>query len=235
MEGASNAFDDIANKYFERHFANSMISSTWNILFAPSFELLAHRFSYGIQFLRFGQANFHSCIAFIYRHFIYADYRILFEWPFYYIVTRFHRDKTPSFIRQKEKEKKEHSSPIRYTPFAVLFAARYFVYHVHINFCISSIFMPYQMILAFHYNPYVCHRIEQMYIYVSNVCVCRSFLRPPTSRITLMSCMIFAIVFIFVMFVCVLAIQSRFNLNRILSGSLLLPMPLSPLSMLLIW
>lgn len=35
----------------------------------------------------------------------------------------------------------------------------------HINFCISSNFMPYQMILAFHYNPascvcaYVCLRI----------------------------------------------------------------------------
>lgn len=171
MKGAWNAFDDIANKYFERHFANSMISSTWNILFAPSFELLAHRFSYGIQFLRFGQAKCHSCIAFIYRHFIYADYRILFEWPFYYIATRFHRDKTPSFIRQKEREKKEHSSPIRYTPFAVLFAATYFVYHVHINFCISSIFMPYQMILAFHYNPYVCHRIEQMHMYPSYVCI----------------------------------------------------------------
>lgn len=37
-----------------------------------------------------------------------------------------------------------------------------------------------------------------------------------------------ASVFIFLMFVCVLAIQSRFNLNRILSGSLLLPSP-SPL------
>lgn len=31
----------------------------------------------------------------------------------------------------------------------------------------------------------------------------------------------------FLMFVCVLAIQSRFNLNRILSGSLLLPLPSS--------
>lgn len=111
MTGAWNAFDDIANKYFERHFANRKISSTWNILFAPSFELLAHRFSYGIQFLRFGQAKCHSCIAFIYRHFIYADYRILFEWPFYYIAPRFHRDKTPSFIRQKEKEKKRTFEP----------------------------------------------------------------------------------------------------------------------------
>lgn len=51
----------------------------------------------------------------------------------------------------------------------------------------------------------------------------------PTKQLHLMSCDFFFLraYSYFLMFVCVLAIQSRFNLNRILSGSLLLPLPSS--------
>lgn len=158
-----NALDDIANKYFERHFANSMISSTWMLFFSSFsfFWTLAHRLIWNSIFASLGtRIAMHVLPLFTDISFVLTA-RNCSNDPFT-IATHFHRDKMPSFIRRKSSTRTAHR--------LLFYLLPHFVYHVVAVFAYPSNFMPYQMIWAFHYNPYVCmwaivSRANHIYIY----------------------------------------------------------------------